>query len=93
MWRSLEATKTFRRKAFFEKNDNLIFSKLFNDQTFCKDFITTDVNLTTKGPLGSDVVDDFRFSMRLAFMNGATNTGRHRMSLSSKNQWSANPPC
>ena len=30
----------------------LSFSILFNDQTFCKDIITTDVNLATKGPLG-----------------------------------------
>ena len=51
MWRSLEATQTFRRKAFFEEVIILSFSILFNDQTLCT-VIRTDVNLTTTRPLG-----------------------------------------
>ena len=35
------------------KGGNLIVFDSFNDQAFCEDVITTDVNLTTKGPLGT----------------------------------------
>ena len=44
-----------RRTAFFEEVIILSFSILFNDQTFCKGIITTDMNLATKGALRRDL--------------------------------------
>ena len=46
----------------------------FNDQTFCKDLKTTDVNLTTTGPLGTP-------SFRGTAARKPTRTTNHRRSL------------
>ena len=45
--------KNIQTQGIFEEVTILSFSILFDDQTFSKDIVSTDVYFTTKGPLGT----------------------------------------